>query len=229
MFCPKCGATDKDFYKGFCIDCYLESHTLVEFPEKFTIVECRNCGGRLHNNRWVEDSYPVLQKLALEKIKTELVAPEVEVELKEKAAVLRVTGFLDTQKQFSVTREKEVPLIKEQRICSSCVKFSDKFYELKLQLRNAEPTDLVLYKEISRFIRKTAHLHGRSDPRAKAFWWEEEREGTDFFFGFRQAGEAVISEIGSAFRIHPESRSNKILGIAKNGKKKVRFTYCIRV
>jgi NMD protein affecting ribosome stability and mRNA decay len=230
-FCPKCGATDKDFYKGFCVDCYLESHELVQFPKKIEIPECTHCGMWLYHNKWVEDSYQHLQKIVADKVKTDLVDPEYEAEIlekKDKKIRVKVVGYLDKQRQFRLEREARIPFSKDGRICRACVKFSDKYYEVKLQLRNAETTDLVLYKKASTFIRRNAHALARSDQRAKAFWWEERREGTDFFFGFKQIGDAVVSETKKKFKVKVE-KSSRFLGYSKDGKKKVRFTYCIRI
>jgi len=227
-FCPRCGATDKDFYKGFCIDCYAKMNVFAEIPGKLKITKCKNCGFWLHKNMWIEDSYQHLVKILSEKVKTALFEPKFDVDLKENVAILKISGFADERKKIPINVEKEIFLGFEEKTCDSCLKFNAKNYEVKIQLRRSELFDALRYKKIIDFIKRETNYHVRSDERARAFWSEEKKEGIDFLFGFRQVGDSVLREVLDNFRVKHEM-SSEFLGLDRDGKSKVRVTYCLRI
>jgi len=227
-FCPRCGATDKDFYKGFCVDCYAKMNVFAEIPERLKITKCKRCGFWLCKGAWTEDSYQNLVKIISDKVKTVLFEPKFNVDLKEKVAVLRISGFADERKKIPVNLQKEIFLEFEEKTCDSCLKFSGKNYEVKIQLRRSELFDALKYKKIIHLIKREVNLLLMSDERARAFWSEEKKEGIDFLFGFKQIGDSVLHEILDNFKVKHDM-SSEFLGMDKNGKGKVRVTYCLRI
>jgi NMD protein affecting ribosome stability and mRNA decay len=227
-FCPRCGATDKDFYKGFCVDCYAQMNIFAEIPRTLKIVKCKNCGFWFYKNAWIEDSYQNLVKMLSEKVKTVLFEPKFDVDLRDSVAVLKIFGFADERKKIPIKVEKEVFLEFEEKTCDSCLKFSGKNYEVKIQLRRSKVFDAMKYKKIVDFIRRGMNYRMRDDERARSFWFDEKKEGIDFFFGFRQVGDLVLHQLLDNFKVKHET-SFEFLGLTKDGKKKVRVTYCIRI
>ncbi len=227
-FCPNCGATDKDFYKGFCVDCYSKMNVFAETPERLKITKCKDCGFWLYKNLWVEDSYQNLVKILSEKVKTSLFEPKFDVDLKENTVILKISGFADEREKIPIHIEKEIVLRFDEKTCDSCLKFNAKNYEVKIQLRRLEPFDALKYKKLIDFIKREIDYNQRSDERARAFWTEEKKEGIDFLFGFRQVGDSVLHEILSNFKVKHEA-SPEFLGMDKDGKSKTRVTYCIRI
>jgi len=227
-FCPKCGATDKDFYKGFCIDCYAKMNIFADIPSKLKIVRCKDCGFWWYKTAWVEDSYQNLLKMISEKVKTVLFDPRFEVDLKGKTTVLKISGFADERKKIPVNVRKEIPVQFEEKTCGMCLKFSGKNYDVKIQLRRSKTFDAVKYKKVSTLVKRSVNFIMRKDERARSFWHEEKKEGTDFFFGFRQIGESVFHEILENFKVEHE-KSSELLGIDRDGRKKIRVTYCVRI
>jgi len=227
-FCPKCGATDKDFYKGFCVDCYRNMNKFAEVPKRLKIIRCKDCGFWFYKGAWIEDSYHHLARIISEKVKTALFEPRFEVALKDDLANLTLSGFADENKAIPVTVKEEIKLSFEERTCDSCAKFNSKNHEFKIQLRGSEPFDAIKYKKLADAIKKQIEYLTRKDERARAFWIEEKKEGLDFLFGFRQAGEDVVHYILGNFKAKHEV-SSESLGFDKDGKRKIRVTYCIRI
>ena len=227
-FCPKCGATDKDFYKGFCVDCYAKINVFAEIPRTLKIVRCKKCGFWLYKGAWVEDSYQNLVKMLSEKVKTKLFEPRFDVDLKENIAILKISGFADERKKIPINLKKEILIEFEDKTCDTCLKFSGKNYEVKIQVRRSPTFDAVKYKKLIDFIKREANYLLRRDERARSFWFEEKKEGVDFLFGFRQVGEAVLHEVLNNFKTKYEM-SSEFLGLDRDGKKKIRLTYCLRI
>jgi len=227
-FCPKCGATDKDFYKGFCIDCYTKTNVFANIPDNLKITRCKDCGFWLYKGAWVEDLHQNLLKMISEKVKTVLFDPKFEADLKDRAVALKLSGFADERRKIPVKVQKEIRIQFDEKTCETCLKFNGKNYEVKIQLRRSHTFDAVKYKKVSTFIKRSTNFIMRKDERARPFWQEEKKEGTDFFFGFRQIGESVFHEILETFKVEHE-KSSEFLGIDRNGKKKIRVTYCVRI
>ena len=101
-FCPRCGATDKDFYRGFCIDCYKEMNVFAKFPKKITITRCKKCGFWQHKQAWVEDNYDNILKVISGMVDTTLFAPAFDVTLRENKILIAVRGFVDERKTASL-------------------------------------------------------------------------------------------------------------------------------
>ena len=227
-FCPKCGATEKDFYKGFCVDCYAKMNVFAEIPERLKIIRCKRCGFWLYKGAWTEGAYQNLVKIISEKVKTVLFEPKFDVDLKENVAALKISGFADERKKIPINLENEISLEFEEKTCDSCLKFSGKNYAVKIQLRRSELFDALKHKKIIRLIEREIKFLLRRDESARAFWIEEKKEGVDFLFGFKQIGDSVLHEILDNFKVKHDM-STEFMGVDKNGKGKVRVTYCLRI
>lgn len=227
-FCPRCGATDKDFYKGFCVSCYSEMNAFSTVPAKLRIAKCKDCGFWQHRSAWVEDSYQNLVKIISEKIKTSLFEPKFKIDLNGNKAVLRVSGYADERRGIPITEEKEILVAFEEKTCDSCLKFNAKNHEVKIQVRRLKVFDAIKYKKIMDFVKREVNRRSRSDERARAFWSEEKKEGVDFLFGFRQIGDSVLRDVLDKFKVKHEM-SSEFLGLDRDGKSKIRVTYCLRI
>ncbi len=226
-FCPKCGATDKDFYKGFCVDCYAKMNVFADVPDRRKITRCKDCEFWWYKGGWVENSYQNLLKMISEKVKTALFDPKFEVDLKGKAAVLKLSGFADERKKIPVTVQEDISIQFDEETCGTCLKISGKNYEVKIQLRRSHVFDALKYKKISTLIKRRTNFIVRKDERARSFWQEEKKEGMDFLFGFRSVGDSVFHEILENFKAEHE-KSSEFLGFDKDGRKKIKVTYCVR-
>lgn len=225
-FCPKCGREDVDFYKGFCIDCYKEMHSFTKVPKELKIVRCKRCGLWSYRNEWIEESFQNLKRMVENKVKTEIYKPIFEINLKDETIFLKIKGYADKRKQIPVEEDFEIKIKYVNKICLNCLKISGKYFEFKIQLRPGR--NIADFKDVSTFIRKSTHRLMFKDPKARAFWWKEIKNGADFLFGSKQVGEKVLKETLNKFGLKADV-SYKFKGLDKKGKKKIEFTYCIRV
>lgn len=227
-FCPKCGKEDVDFYKGFCVDCYIEMYSFVKIPKKVKIIRCKKCGAWFFRNEWIEDSFQNLEKIVSVKIKTELHKPRFEFDLEDDNAVVKITGFLDPGRRIRVGKEEKIKIEYEERNCPDCLKLSGKYFEVKIQLRFSEEKNIEKFSKVSSFIRKNTHKLVFEDLKARAFWWEEKKVGEDFFFGSKSIGRKILTQTLQKFDLSMK-KSSKLRGVDKRGKKKIQFTYALRV
>lgn len=228
-FCPKCGRTDADFYEGFCINCYVDTNVFMKLPEEIEITQCKRCGHWFFKNEWMEDSFQNLKKIIADKLKTNLYSPKVDVDTENNVALVNVSGFIDKNRHYQISRDFRVKTTFHDITCDKCRKLTGKSFEYKIQLRHAKDGDEEKFKRAERFIKREALHLAEVMPEAKAFWSEENKEGLDFFFGYKSAGDAVLKAFGNKFRVRFE-RSSRINGIDKaNGKMKYQMTFCARV
>jgi NMD protein affecting ribosome stability and mRNA decay len=228
-FCPRCGATDKDFYKGFCIDCYSEINEFAKIPSKMKISKCKNCGFWFYKKSLVEDSYQNLVKIISENVKTTLFNPKFDADFKDENIVLfELSGFADERRGIPIKIKREIPIVFETKTCRSCQKFNAQNYEVKIQLRRSGLFDVMKYKKISDYIRKETNYFMRKDEKARAFWIEEKKEGIDFLFGFKKIGDQILHKVLTNFKVDHEP-SSQFLGLDRSGKKKIRATHCLRI
>jgi len=228
-FCPKCGETKGDFYDGFCIKCYSELNTLVEIPDEIEITTCKRCGRWFLNNNWTEDSFQNLKRVILNKLKTNLHYPKIDIDTENEYALITIEGFVDKIKQYKVSKSKKVKITFKNTCCERDLKISSKTWEYQIQLRREQEFDPFLFEKIEKSIKKEIQQLSKSLPEATAFWTEETKDGVDFFFGFKQVGDIIIKKLKHRFKLKI-MRSASLVGMDKNtGKKKFKQTFCIRV
>lgn len=229
-FCPKCGATEKPFVKGFCRDCFLESHKLVVFPVKLELRQCRDCGKILLEGKWLLFSVERMLDWIKGKIKTnELDSVRVSF-----APVLQPQGHfvvLGTVLGELAGEFVELPFETQIRLnpslCSDCSKLSADYYEAVLQLRldglpkNKWASVLKLAEESVKELHQKDSLARITNIRAL-------KNGFDVFIGSKRAGKLVSEKINHAFG-GEIVRSFSLVGVDKSGKTKKRFTFLVRV
>ncbi len=227
-FCPRCGKEDVDFYQGFCIDCYVEMHDLVEVPKKIVIDKCPRCGKLTFKGKNYEFSEESLAKIVKSQVKSKLSNPVVEVSFEDNSALVTVSGFIDPKNQFRVSLKKKTRIEYHRRVCGVCSKLAGKYYEAKLQLRHSQEPDFHKFFKAVAFVKRKVRKKSRSKDEARMFWFKELKEGIDFFFGDKKIAKEIVDETASKFNTS-YTKSSKLVGLTKDGKKKTRTTYCIRV
>ncbi len=229
-FCPRCGREDVDFYQGFCIDCYMQLNVKIKYPDKIVIKKCPSCDRWRYKKEWHEPSYKLLKKIVSPKVKSNLYSYSVDPEIRDdKTILITVRGYIDSSRNYKVERSKEVRLEYENMMCDVCFKTRAKAYEAKLQLRRADPFDIRKYKAIEKFVKNKANRMSFKNPEARAFWFEENKDGLDFFFGFREVADEVIRRLRDKYKVKV-LKTAKLVGYdAHKGKKKYKATYVVRV
>lgn len=230
-FCPKCGALASegaDFYKGFCVKCYKEMHGEEQFlktPKKIIILQCKRCDRIFYKNELVPHTTETIEHIIIDKVKTKLYNPKYTVEIKEGSAIITAHGSLDKLGQIPAKETADVPLEFRNKTCDQCFKKTSKYYEVKIQLRHKPVTDLEKFAKLEKFIETETAYFSRKYP--SNFWKEHVRDGIDFFFSSKRLGSIISGKIKNRFLIRP-AKSSKLHGMTKQGKRKIKFTYCFR-
>lgn len=229
-FCPKCGKEDVDFYKGFCIDCYGKMNVFLEAPGKIEITKCGKCERWFYKGRWVEDSYQQLKRIIFDKIKTNLIKPKIEVDTENDFAIVNISGYSDPLKQNKAEFERKIKINYIGKSCEKDFKISNRTFEYKIQLRKKEDFfDFNLYERIIKFIKKEVEYLERKMPDYHVFWFKENKDGIDFFFGFKEEGDHVVTRLKTKYKLDMK-RSASLVGFDKGtGKYRYKQTFCLRV
>ncbi len=145
------------------------------------------------------------------KIKTNLDWSELEIIYHENEAEITIKGEIEG---IPVEKEFIVPLKKYVKKCERCVRIKQENYVVKIQLRHDNPTDIDTYYKYHSMLEKIAD------------WKKELKEGTDFFFIDKKTPQPILKHLKKkGYKIVP---SYTFKGI-KHGKKKIRYTYCVRI
>lgn len=224
-FCPRCGATDKDFYLGLCMDCYRDKHSLdvVSFPHKVTVDRCPLCGKYFHKHRWMPNTVNSLQKAVSDRVKADLYGLKIYVDVGHSTAVVEVRGFLDERQIIPYSAEREIPLKMQSRSCESCSKMQGDYFEAKLQARRSKGVPDEEYKQMLSRIRQITRKLRSEDERAEAVREREGRDGTDFYFVHKQTGEEIVKKLQKIYRV-------RAVHSTRLGRKaRTKHTYLIRI
>ncbi len=231
-FCPKCGATNKPFYRGFCIDCYIKDHPKLLQADDITLKRCQKCLRVLSRGEWVSGSPESVGKIVASKVKTQLKEPKVSVRLLEsgtKGDIYEVaaTGRLGSE-PVALTREVKVSY--QKGICDVCSRKSGNYYEVLVQLRPAgEEADLGRMKSVLVFLRNESRSLTKKDRNAEVFRYSFVKDGIDVFFGSLRVAKIALQHMQATY--HPKVKESYTLtGVDHaSGKRRYRVTFSVRV
>ncbi|MCK4327570.1 MAG: 60S ribosomal export protein NMD3 [Candidatus Diapherotrites archaeon] len=231
-FCPKCGATDRPFHGGFCIDCYLKDHPGLAETEDITIKRCTHCLRVKTRGVWESGAPASMGEIVRAHVKTSLESPEVTVELVEpgeKKEVYEVTvkGALGAE---PVSLTQLVTVKYEKQTCDVCSRKSGNYYEAILQLRPAgREIDLQRMRSALMFLRNEARAMVKKDRKAEIFRYEMVKNGVDVYFGSARAAKVALQHLQATYR-PTVKESYTLKGVDKEtGKKRYSVTYSVRL
>ncbi len=228
-FCPRCGSEKGPFIKGFCKECYLKEHRLVELPETLTIDHCKRCSKvRLHG-KWIEQTEAALKSFIESKLRTKgAEQPKADVSIEPKGAsvaLAKVAVNLIAEK-VPLTIKKEALLKFASGICDSCMKLSSRYHEAVLQLRYGEKPSHSEFRRVFSIAQKSLSAMRATDALAGIVEVQEKPKGFDFLIGSKRAASHLAREFAHGGEI---MRSFKVTGVDASGKQKKRYTFCARI
>jgi len=228
-FCPKCGAKEGDFYKGFCVKCYAELNDFLDVPKSIAVRRCHECKRIFVKNKFVNQTFGELEKIVKTKIKTTLFKPTFTFDLDDRDLLVTVHGSIDEAGFFPYQQTKRIPIEYKDAFCESCRKKSANYWESKIQIRHKEGSDdeTILDRASQRIEKQVAYL-AREDPEAEAFYGKHVREGIDLFFGSSRVAASVVQNMREQYKLRFE-KSGQQWGVDANGKLQMRYTYCVRL
>lgn len=233
QFCPKCGATDKPFVKGFCTDCFLLSHKIIESPDELSLSICRECGKFLENGRWHSFSPEALCKLTEKKIKVkELGDSKVVLE----ARVVENTNWNGYWVEGKVIGSLEneffsFPIIVKVKtkdsLCNNCSLIKADYFEAELQLRFGKKTGDLQDRLITK-VREWVEDFHKHDSLSQIAGISKTQGGVDIKIGSKRAGKLVAQRLSKEFGGELK-HSFSLAGVDKSGRVKKRYTFLVRI
>lgn len=173
QFCPQCGAHVDYLLEGLCENCYTEGKKLLEAPARLDIVTCSSCGKKLVNNKWIDAEDDFELDVVRDRLRINGQA-KIDIELKEKKAVVTAEGVLNEVQQKPKKEKYEIELKRRSRMCDNCARARGGYYEAVLQVRSTDERRvrrvLMLVDEVVErprgknwFVAKSANVRGGVD------------------------------------------------------------------
>jgi len=227
-FCPKCGSKTGPFIKGFCKECFLQEHKLLQFSDKMDFQYCNRCDKILVQRNWTELNSLELIDFIKSKIKAkDFVIQDIEIELekvaiKEFNALIEVKGILAENPLVlrGVIKVRLVP-----GICDSCMKISSDYFEATIQARfekDFSEKEVVLNK-----FKELIDEMSKKDPLSRIVKTAKNKKGFDLVLSSNRAAKISSEKLAKKYN-SKIIRSFSVIGVDKSGKEKRRYTYCVR-
>ena len=231
-FCPKCGAADKPFYKGFCVDCYVKDHPELLHVENIVLKQCPKCLRVFSKGDWTSGRTESIEGIITSKVKTLLKSPTITAKLiggnqKREVYEVTVTGKLGGE---SVTLAQTVEVLYQKETCDVCSRKSGNYYEALVQLRpRGKEVDLDRMKSALNFLRNEARAIVKKDRNAEIFRYELAKNGLDIYFGSLRVAKIALQHLQATY--HPKVKDSYTLtGVDHaSGKKRYRVTFSVRL
>lgn len=225
-FCPKCGSTEGPFVEGFCKNCYLQDHKMLEIPDKFEILFCKKCDRIKLKNVWLKyENTDAIAEYLLHKLKMEdLRKADFKIKfmpLKENylSAKITVKGIF---KGLPVLIEKDTEIKLSKTNCPDCSRIAGGYFEGILQVRSDNPNKIERAKRfVDLFLKRQ-----KDDPLAKIIKRISLPNGFDYYVGSKR----VVFQLARELKAEFEGRmgtSNTLMGL-KEGQEIKRLTVCVR-
>lgn len=228
-FCPKCGAQEVDFYEGLCVKCYKEEEEFTESPKEISVKECKDCGYWLYRGKWKKPTEDVVKNMVKNSFKTKLNRPTYRIEVAENEINVSLKGNVDPQGLIQKKENYSIPFKLGKDLCPVCNKVRCQSHKVKVQLRRSdEDPNEKKFDRIDRFITKEVGRMMSWNHKSLAFWKEEAEEGINYCFGYKDPADRVKRLVKKKFKVNVRVHVRKA-GRARDGKKKAKLTYKIRV
>ncbi|GEM_PF-3730335 len=225
-FCPKCGSTSKPLYKGFCKECYLETHQVAQFPKKVVITRCPVCKSIYVSRKLVPGSRKVIENKVAGKIKTDLFKPSFSFKWKDKRTLeVIVSGYLDPEMFFDVSVSGTVRIEYKDRTCWVCSKKGREYYEVEVQLRGNEKRISEVLDNMLRFTEQLAKYY----PEAELVYLKKAKGGINVYYGYKPIALKVLNYLHSEKGLDYTSSEAKLVSYNPKGRHVTRKSYCIRL
>ncbi len=226
-FCPLCGKTQGRFIKGFCEQCFLKKHALVEIPESVHISQCRACGKYKLFGKMTLPTEKLLAKLVEKKVKAkgleqETVFAEVKKAEEGFEAKILVKGIVDS---VPLSFEKTIPIKIDNFQCDPCMRLASQYHEAIIQIRSGDK------KKLERALDKileSLSSQRKTNTLSLATETKKVKNGLDLKVGSKKAAQNAVRATQKSLGGETKT-STKLLGNDKKGKERRRFTFLLRL
>ena len=207
MFCPECGATDKQMIGDICIDCFLKNYHMIDLPERIEVQICSHCNSKLKEGKWIESNIPEEEIIyrALEanisvneEVEEEIIDLEIE-QMKGTIAecIVNIVGQVHG-KIIEETHDVTVKILKT--VCPVCSKIQSGYYEAVIQFRAKNRNITKEEYEIAySTVKKTLDKQYKKDRLAYCPQIAKLKEGYDYYIGSLKSGRKVADALKEEF------------------------------
>ncbi len=234
MKCFRCGKNEAAI-DGLCGECYLETHTLLEYPEYIDVQHCLHCGAlSIDGRKWLdaEDMSSGLRDLALSSLR---VSKDARVEAVEDSVIERDPYMYDYVGKMALSvgsfgTEEEFHSIIRVRgaTCPACSRLHGHYFEAIVQVRATGREMSDSEKAMSREL--VLNRIAQAEKGNRNVFLTDEKEvhgGIDFYISHTATARSAAKELSDTFagRI---TESRKLAG-RKEGEDFYRFTFLVRL
>jgi nonsense-mediated mRNA decay protein 3 len=232
--CFRCGKKEAAI-DGLCGECYLETHTLLEYPEYIDIQHCLHCGALSTDGRkWTdtEDMRSTLRDLALQSLS---ISKEAKVEEIEDTVIERDPYMYDylgritiSVGNFSTTEDFHSVIRVRGATCPACSRLHGHYFEAIVQVRASGREMSESEKETARTL--VLNRIAQAEKGNRNVFLTEEKEvhgGIDFYISHTATARSAAKEVSDTFA-GKITESKKLTG-RKEGEDFYRFTFLVRL
>jgi len=229
-FCPKCGKETTNLIGKECLDCFLKKATLFTIKnQKINI--CKHCGKAIIKGHWEDFSERLIGEEVASKVKitnglgiedVKIVADLEKKEDNEYEVLVRVKGMISGN---LVEQEKIISVLLGDTTCDPCMKLNADYREAIIQLRGKT------MEESEQMLKVTMDLLNKErekDSLSGTSKIIEFKTGYDLWIGSKKAASKVSRFVSKLYKAELKV-SSKLIGEDANGKRKYRFTFCIKL
>ncbi|MCD4739895.1 60S ribosomal export protein NMD3 [archaeon] len=231
-FCPKCGGTNKHFFRGFCIECYTKDHELIVIPPKIEVNVCPSCLMFRIHGEWMPSTLENASKFVEEKVKpkqidkVKILASPIEPTKNGALFNVSIAGYLGTDE---IHLEQEVELIYTKRQCLICARKQSKYYKALIQIRPKDSdTTSKRMQSAFYFIRNQNRENAVKEREAEIFKFKKDKHGINVYFGSLRSAGSIVGQMKSKFGAEIK-KSRSLFGMDRTGRKDYRTTYSVRI
>ncbi|MBT4870273.1 MAG: hypothetical protein HON47_01755 [Candidatus Diapherotrites archaeon] len=229
-FCPKCGKETDKLVGNECLDCFLKKTKLFTIKSQKILV-CKHCNKAIIKGHWEDLSENLIEGEVASKVKLNtdfnLEDYKVLVELQkmgadEYEALVKIKGFISGN---LLEQEKIVWVSLKGTLCDSCMKLDAEYREAIIQLRGKDK------EESEQMLKITLDLLNKEkakDSLSGTSKIVELKTGFDLWIGSKKAAVKVSRYVAKLYSVKLKV-SSKLIGEEKSGKRKYRFTFCVKL
>ncbi|MGL6297851.1 MAG: 60S ribosomal export protein NMD3 [Methanobacteriaceae archaeon] len=199
MFCPECGASDRELVEGLCPDCYLKNFKILKISQNIPVTVCAHCNAKLDKGTWKEEEIPyeeIVYRALENSIKVSDLAEKYEKKdpsnLNIELEIVKIKGTLyecvvsGKARIFNTCVEQEFPTTVKinKSVCPNCSKRNSGYYESVIQLR-ADNRQLEEYEieNVNNIVEATLNKLFKKNKLAYLAQVSQLKEGLDYYIG----------------------------------------------
>jgi len=228
-FCPKCGKETDKFVGKICLDCFLKEKNLFSIKKQKMFV-CKHCGKILVKGKWQDFSESLIIEEITSKVKINkdvnleninIIIDLVKKDDEKYEALVKVKGIVEGN---LIDGEKVIQIKISITTCDACMKLNSEYREAIIQLRGK---NLEESKEMMKNALDLLDKERAKDSLSGTSKIIELKEGYDLWVGSKKAAAKVSKYMAKMYNTQVKL-SSKLIGEEQSGKRKYRFTFCIK-